>query len=444
MNTSETGNNINIKISGGSHTPYIEGMLRGMEKGLEVDLSSLKEFLGRRKADGSLSTGRLEEDEPVLISGITDGVTDGKPIVIRFENKNANPADYEKFKTVPRPSHADYVSAVKYGAAFSGGGHFSGRMTLPLCALGFIAKCALEKNGIFIGSHILSVGKVKDKNFDPVNLSKKDFPKGGFPVLSLPVGLKMKNKIMQAKYAYDSIGGTVECAVIGLPAGVGEPNFNGLENAISSYIFAIPAAKGIQFGNGFKATLLKGSENNDPFTYSASGKVVTKTNNSGGINGGISNGMPLIFNVAFKPVPSIGKTQKSVNLETGKDCKILISGRHDPSVLPRITPVVESCAALAIYDLYRDYLCKEDKDLARLRSKLDKIDLQILSLFEKRQVIIKEVKEIKRENNIPVTDKEREEEILGFVKDNINPEFKESGQVLFNALFECAKAEEKK
>ena len=438
MKSVSSGKNLIMEIEGESHSEYISGKVLNMPKGLTVDVDLMKEFLNRRKADGVFTTARTENDEPEILSGVTDGKTDGKAFIIRFKNENADDKPYARTRIVPRPSQSDYVSYVKYGEILPGGGHFSGRLTLVTTAIGFIFKTALEEKGIYVGSHILSVGKVKDKPFDPVKLTRKDFSTDRVPVTDFSKREKIKRLVSDAKSKGDSLGGVVECGVIGLPAGIGEPNFYGLENVISSYMFSIPGLKGIEFGNGFSASGLYGSENNDEFKYDLKGDVVTTTNNSGGINAGISNGMPVIFRLAFKPTPSICVTQKSIDLEKKENTKLLITGRHDPCYVLRVTPVAEAITAIAVYELYTEYTLKND--LPSLRKKIDGIDSAISELLNERIRAVKSIGEIKRKSGKAVTDTEREKEILSYVK-SVSDDEKVAENVFKCIIENCKKVE---
>lgn len=294
-----------------------------------------------RRAPGQndLSTPRKETDEVKIISGIVDGITCGAPLCAIIENTNTRSGDYDKLRILPRPSHSDFAAMMKHGGFndIRGGGNFSGRMTAPLCFAGAVCMQMLEGKGIRIGAHVSSIGKVNDKKFDPVNVNENDFDSllaKSFTVIDDKQGELMKKEIYDAKGAGDSVGGTVECAVIGMPAGIGDPIFDGIENRLAAAIFGIPAIKGIEFGSGFNGSTMLGSENNDSFINS-DGKIKTATNNHGGILGGISSGMPIVFRCAIKPTPSIGIEQQSVNTETGEEEKLVIGGRHDPCIVPR-------------------------------------------------------------------------------------------------------------
>jgi chorismate synthase len=293
---------------------------------------------------------------PEFLSGLVKGITCGAPLAAIIRNNDARSADYDEVQDVPRPSHADYAAYMKYGGFqdIAGGGHFSGRLTAPLCLAGSICLQILHTLGIEIGAHILRIGDTEDQAFDPVNVSKADFASirnNPLPVLSKEAGNKMQKAIVQAKEAGDSVGGIVECAAIGLPTGLGEPMFDGIENRIAGIVFGIPAVKGIEFGSGFAGSGRMGSQNNDNF-YMEAGSVKTRTNYSGGILGGITNGMPVLFRAAFKPTPSIALGQESVNLSSGEEALLEVKGRHDPCIVPRAVPCVEAATAIALYDAY--------------------------------------------------------------------------------------------
>ena len=341
------GENLKVSIFGQSHGPAIGMTLDGIPAGLPVDEGALQAFLARRAPGGSnLSTPRKEADRVEFLSGIVDGRTCGAPIAAVIANTNTRSGDYANLAVVPRPGHADYTAWVKYGghADFAGGGAFSGRLTAPLCIAGGICLQLLKKRGIEVISRIASIGTVEDPA--PLTASTADKP---FPVVDDAAGEAMRAAIAAAKADGDSIGGVVECAVLGLPAGLGGPLFDGMEGQIASIVFGIPAVKGIEFGIGFAAARLRGSENNDPFTVE-NGQVRTATNHCGGILGGITDGMPLTFRAAFKPTPSIAKEQQSVNLTTLTPEALRIVGRHDPCIVPRAVPCIEAAAAIAVYD----------------------------------------------------------------------------------------------
>lgn len=313
-------------IFGQSHAPAIGVTIEGLPSGLKIDMEKLGAFLSRRAPGGKHSTSRKEPDLPEFIAGIVDGYTCGAPVTAIIRNTNTRSSDYEYMRFVPRPGHADYTAMVKYGDTrdYSGGGQFSGRLTAPLCIAGGIALQLLEEKGISVSARIKSIGGETDEE-------------------------KMFELIDKVRAEGDSVGGIIECSITGMPAGVGEPMFDGLENRIAQAIFGIPAVKGIEFGAGFEAANMRGNECNDPFKLE-NGKVVTEGNNHGGILGGISSSMPIVFRVAIKPTPSIAMEQSSVDMKTGTETKLSIKGRHDPCIVPRAVPCVEAAAAAAIYD----------------------------------------------------------------------------------------------
>jgi len=360
LNMSNTfGNNIKVTIFGQSHSPAIGVCVDGLPSGFRIDFDDLNSFLRRRAPGrGAYTTSRGEPDEPEFISGLVGGVTCGAPLTAVIRNTDTRPRDYEQIRDVPRPSHADYSSYMKYGVArdFRGGGAFSGRLTAPLCVVGGICLQLLRQKGIDVAAHIAQIGGVHDRAFDPSGACEDDISvlrAASFPVLDAEAGAKMLLAIEEARLDGDSLGGVVECIATGVPAGLGEPMFGGLENRLAAIIFGIPAVKGVEFGNGFAAAGLRGSENNDAFVADG-GVIRTRTNRHGGILGGISSGMPILFRAAFKPTPSISACQDSVSLSRMENVKLVIAGRHDPCVAPRAVPCVEAAAAIAIYDSLLD------------------------------------------------------------------------------------------
>ena len=350
--TSSYGENLKLSIFGSSHGPEIGMKLEGIPAGLPVDTDKLQTFLNRRAPGrNEWSTSRKEADVPHFTSGLTEGCTNGESITAVIYNKNVRSRDYEALKHIPRPGHADYAAWMKYGLDFnmSGGGPFSGRMTAPLCIAGGMCKQWLEEMGIRIGAHIAWIADIDDNRFDPVSPNLQAV-QNDFPVLDHVCGQQMQEAIAIAKKNGNSLGGIIECAITGLPAGIGGVMFNGVEGKIAQIVYGIPAVKGVDFGLGFACTYHSGNCSNDQFTV-VNGKVQTTTNHCGGILGGITNGMPVLFRVAIKPTPSISKPQKSVNLKTMEEVTIQIQGRHDPCIVPRAVPVVEAAAAIAIYDM---------------------------------------------------------------------------------------------
>lgn len=351
--SSTYGDQLKLSIFGQSHGKAIGMTLDGIPAGLPVDFNKLQDFLNRRApGQHDYDTPRKEEDRPDFLSGITNGFTCGAPIAAVIYNTDSHSGDYSNLKYCPRPGHADYTAQIKYNGYqdAAGGGHFSGRLTAALCIAGGLCKQWLENMGIQIHAHIVSIGGIAD---DPVFLDwvHPDFSliQKDFPVLNPDAGAKMRERIALAKKDGDSVGGIIECISTGLPAGIGGPLFGGLEGKIAQIIYAVPAVKGLDFGSGFTGSYMLGSENNDPFTIE-DGKIVTSTNHAGGILGGITTGMPIIFQTAIKPTPSISMPQQSVDLNKMEETTLQIKGRHDPCIVPRAVPVIEAAAAIAIYD----------------------------------------------------------------------------------------------
>lgn len=350
--SSTYGENLKLSIFGQSHGAGIGMVLDGIPAGLPVDADKLQSFLNRRApGQNDFSTPRKEEDRPEFLSGLLNNYTCGAPIAALIRNKNTRSGDYANLKDCPRPGHADYTAQVKYGGYqdSAGGGHFSGRLTAPLCIAGGLCKQWLAEKGITVSAHISEIAGVKDIPFDPMQ-PQVDAVSADFPVLDADAGQKMRQAIAAAKSDLDSVGGVVECAVTGLPVGIGDPMFGGVEGRIAQIVYGIPAVKGVEFGIGFSCASLRGSQNNDFFVMDGD-SVKTATNNCGGILGGITNGMPLIFRAAFKPTPSIAQSQQSVSLSKGENTNLEIKGRHDPCIVPRAVPVVEAAAAIAIFDM---------------------------------------------------------------------------------------------
>lgn len=353
---SDWGKKLKLNIFGESHAEAIGVVISGLPAGEEIDISELIAFCSRRAPSGSsTSTKRTELDFPNIISGFLNGRTTGAPLCIFIENTDTLPQAYAKMNEIARPGHADYTAYLRYNGAndVRGSGHFSGRLTAPLVAAGGIAKQFLRRRGVEVGAHIYNIHGISDTPFDSVNITREDLlaiQKKPFTVLDDAVGEKMINAIKEAKRNKNSLGGTVECCAVGFPAGIGDPMFEGLENVLSSIIFGIPAVKGVEFGAGFAVSSLYGSESNDDFCI-IDDKICTKTNNHGGILGGISSGMPIILRAAFKPTPSIAKKQMTVNFIKYEECEIAVTGRHDPCVVPRAVPCVEAATAFALLSL---------------------------------------------------------------------------------------------
>lgn len=351
--SSTYGEHLKLSIFGQSHGAAIGMTLDGIPAGLPVDLDILQAFLNRRApGQNDWSTPRREEDRPEFLAGILDGYTCGAPIAAVIHNKNTRSADYSNLKDCPRPGHADYTAQVKYGGFqdAAGGGHFSGRLTAPLCIAGGLCKQWLEETGIRIGARIVAIaGENDDVDLNPLD-PQLDLIGKDFPVFSPSAGERMRQKIAAARAEGDSVGGIIECYITGLPAGLGEPMFGGVESRIAQIVYGVPAVKSVDFGAGYASGYMRGSQCNDSYTI-VDGTVKTITNHAGGILGGITNGMPVIFQCAIKPTPSISRPQQSISLTKGEIQELIVKGRHDPCIVPRAVPVIEAAAAIAIYDL---------------------------------------------------------------------------------------------
>ncbi len=363
------GNNLTLSVFGGSHDPEIGMTLTGFPAGVRLPEAELLAFMARRApGQGPWTTTRKEPDTPVFTAGVrveTDGegnrvyISNGETMRAGIINQNQHSGDYASLADTPRPSHADYPARIKFGDAVDlrGGGKYSGRLTAPLCVAGAFCLAYLSEKNIHIGAHISAVGSVTDKPFDRLHLTSDELATlGGLPlaVLDTEAGEAMRGEIECARRSADSIGGAVECAVIGLPVGLGDHPFDGLEGRMASILYSIPAVKAVAFGDGFDFVRGYGSTHNDAYFIDTEGSIRTSSNHCGGIVGGMSTGMPVIFSVAFKPTPSIGTEQKSVSLTSQKNVTITVKGRHDPCIVPRAVPVVEAAAAVAIMDIMLD------------------------------------------------------------------------------------------
>ena len=344
-------------IFGESHGPAIGVVLEQVPPGLVLDREAISKEMARRAPGKSpLSTARKEADVPEILSGVFDGKTTGTPLCAIIHNSDHHSKDYAKTRFLARPSHGDYTGFVRYQGCndYRGGGHFSGRLTATLVFAGAVAKQLLAQRGITVGAHISQIGTVKDTSFAATQLTTTLFQtlsEKAFPTVDDQAGAAMQAEILQAREELDSIGGAIQCAVLGLPVGVGSPDLGcNVEGVLAQHLFAVPAVKGISFGAGFAFASMRGSAANDPF-YMDGGQVKTRTNHSGGVNGGISNGMPVLFQVAIRPTPSIGQEQNTINFSTMEDAKLTIQGRHDPCIVHRAVPVIEAAAALAICEL---------------------------------------------------------------------------------------------
>ena len=348
MSSIFNGSTLCLSIFGQSHSEAIGMTLDGFPAGIPVDPDRLQQFLNRRApGQNDWSTARREEDRPEFLCGLKDGITCGAPLTALIRNRNTRGKDYESLRVIPRPGHADYTAQIKYSGFqdYNGGGHFSGRLTAPLCIAGGILLQFLERQGITVNARILRIANVTDDAPFLSSVADKVFP-----AVSDEASRRMQKTIAEAHSEGDSVGGIVECVMRGVPAGLGNPIFDGVENRIAQLMFAVPAVKGIEFGAGFAAAEMHGSENNDEFCIQ-NGTIRTCTNHAGGILGGITNGEEIVFRVAFKPTPSIAKPQRSVNLESMRPEILEITGRHDPCIVPRAVPVVEAVAAVSLSDL---------------------------------------------------------------------------------------------
>lgn len=440
------GQTLTLSIFGASHGPSIGMTLSGIPSEANINLDVLHEFMARRAPGNSLlSTSRKEPDIPEFVSGIRSGssgnsrnlTTDGSEIRTIIYNRDVKSSDYSKIASTPRPGHADYTAHIKYGGSEDsrGGGAFSGRMTAPLCIAGGICKQLLAERGIYIDA---SIHDIHGNAEDPLSEIKK------------------------AQVLRDSVGGTISCTISGLDAGYGGPLFEGLEGRIAEIVYAIPAVKGIEFGAGFESTRMYGSENNDEFYYDKNGTVCTRTNNCGGILGGISDGIDIEFRVAIKPTPSIARPQKTIVYDSTEEAVIEVQGRHDPCIVPRAVPCVEAAAAVVIADLVlterpaSSAASKKTKglttasptsassfslvseDLSHLRSSIDEIDLQLLNLIERRLQIAESVAAHKKENNLGIIDSNREASLLKRIQSLSSDDLADLNVDIFKAIIRAS------
>ncbi len=346
------GSSISVTLFGESHGEEIGAVLDGIAPGIKIDYEYIEKKLAERRPKDALSTARREPDNFRIVSGAYQGYTTGTPLTVLIKNENTRSGDYDKLRDTPRPSHADFSAECKYHGFQDtrGGGHFSGRITAPLVAVGAILRSALKNKGIEIGTHIKSLHNVPDREFENIENDVRLLDGKEFPALSDEAAEKMKNEILTARDMGDSVGGVLESAIVGIPAGVGEVWFDSVESVISHVLFSIGGIKGVEFGRGFDIAKLYGSEANDGMRTDGK-RVYTTTNNNGGIVGGITNGMPIIVRSAVKPTPSIYKSQKTVNLSTMENADIKIEGRHDPAIIHRVKTVVDSVLAIAVSDM---------------------------------------------------------------------------------------------
>lgn len=350
------GSKIKLSIFGESHGNAIGITIDGLPAGFSIDMDKIMMEMARRApGKSSLSTPRKESDIPEILSGYFEGKTTGTPLCAIIRNSNTKSKDYSKLKDVMRPGHADYTGAIRYKGFndYRGGGHFSGRITAPLVFAGAICKQILEVKGIIVSAHINSIGKIKDCSFLESDISDEllnSFKEKELPLINTKLEDEMRQEILRARSSGDSIGGTIECAILGVSPGIGDPFFDSVESTLAHLMFSVPAVKGIEFGKGFDISKMRGSEANDEY-YLENGNIKTKTNNNGGILGGITNGMPIIFNVAIKPTASIFNEQNTVNIVTMEETTLCIEGRHDPCIVQRALPVIEAVAAIGITEL---------------------------------------------------------------------------------------------
>lgn len=354
--SSTWNNNIGFTVFGESHGPAIGVVMDNVPPGESIDLDKIYQFMARRAPkQNKTSTQRKEKDMPQIMSGYFNGKTTGTPLCALIANTDQHSQDYSNLSRLARPGHADYTGALRYRGFndVRGGGHFSGRLTAPIVFAGAVCRQILESKGVKIAAHISSIGNVSDSSFSPTEIDDALIEKlnnSSFALIDETAEKPMRDAVEDARMAQDSIGGTIECCVTGIDAGYGEPMFEGVEGVIAKAVFGVPAIKGIEFGKGFELSTMRGSQSNDPFEYK-DGKVVTTTNNCGGILGGITNGMPIIFRAAVKPTPSISQPQRTVNLQTKENAELVIHGRHDPCIVPRAVPVIEAVTAVAIINL---------------------------------------------------------------------------------------------
>ena len=352
--SSTWGNHIKISIFGESHGPAIGCVIDGLPAGCAIDEDEvLRQMARRAPGHDATATPRKESDRPEWLSGMLDGKTTGAPLAMLIRNENTRSGDYEELRRIPRPSHADYPATVRYGGHqdVRGGGHFSGRLTAPIVFAGAICRQILSARGVEIGGHIRQIADVCDRPFDDVAADIRSLNGQSFPLLDTGKESAMRAAVAAAREVGDSVGGVIELAATGMPVGIGNPMFGGVENVLSSLMFGIPAVKGIEFGDGFALAAMRGSEANDPYRYQ-DGKVTPVTNHNGGILGGITTGAPIVLRAVMKPTPSIAMPQQSVDLISGTNAELAVRGRHDPCIVLRAVPVLEAALAIGLLDLW--------------------------------------------------------------------------------------------
>ncbi len=347
------GQSVSITLAGESHGPGIISILSGIAPGIPVDENFIAAQLTKRRPAGAISTARQEEDKFEILSGVFNGFTTGTPVTILIRNENTQSRDYSEIASTARPGHADFAAECKYHGFqdYRGGGHFSGRITAGIVAAGAICLSALDAKGIKIGTHIAECAGIPDRKFEDIENDIYSLNEKLFAVLDEEQGKKIEEAILLAKSEQDSVGGILETAITGIPSGIGEPYFDSIESQLAHFLFSIPAVKGVEFGAGFEMAKMRGSEANDPFRIGENGNIITKTNHNGGINGGISNGMPITFRCAIKPTPSVSIEQETVDFVKGENKNLAIKGRHDPAIIHRARVVVDSAAAIVLCDI---------------------------------------------------------------------------------------------
>ena len=359
------GQHVSVTLFGESHGPAIGAVLDGLCPGTPIDMENIRRMLQLRQPGGAISTARKEADAVQILSGAVDGIATGTPLTLVIFNKDTQSGDYADMARLMRPGHADYPAQCKYHGYQDtrGGGHFSGRITAALVAAGAVCHSALEKKGIYIGTHILRCAGIPDRKFGDLKADIQELSKSLFPTLDEVAADNMQAAILTAKEAGDSVGGVLETAIVGLPAGVGEPWFDTFESQLAHILFSVPAVKGVEFGDGFRLADMRGSAANDPLRYE-NGQVVSTSNHGGGIGGGITNGMPVIFRCAIKPTPSIALEQQTVDIVSQENATLGIRGRHDPAIVHRARIVMDAVTAIAVYDMLSgrfgiDYFAKD-------------------------------------------------------------------------------------
>lgn len=355
--SSTIGNRVKLSVFGESHGEAIGCVLDGLPAGEKLDMEEILLQMARRApGNDRTATTRTESDTPQILSGVLDGVTTGAPLAMLIHNTNQRSGDYSNLSRLPRPGHADYTGFVRYDGYndVRGGGHFSGRLTAPLVFAGSVCRQILRRRGVSVGSHILRIAQVEDARLDAVAVSAEQLEslaRSRFPLLLPEKEPFMRGAVEDARMDADSVGGIIEAAAVGLPAGVGSPMFDGIENRLAPLLFGIPAVKGLEFGEGFDFASMRGSQANDPYALDQTGRIVTTTNHNGGVLGGITSGMPLVLRLVIKPTSSIGRQQQTVDLISGKPAPLVVKGRHDPCIVPRAVPVVEAVLCLGLLDI---------------------------------------------------------------------------------------------